>query len=343
MRKLSLFVFFVVVFGLSLSLAQTPDVSSVQRLDPALDAIVSSKATVEVLKGDYFGNAEGPLWMDDGLSGYLLFSDISANVIYKWTPVGELSVFLERTGFSAAEDKASLPHTAGYLGGFNGRFYPVSFGSNGVALDPEGRIVWTAQGDRAVIRLEADGTRTVLADHYQDSRLNRPNDLVVRSDGWVYFTDPRSNNPGAGNVLPASLYRVRDGNLQLLADDIRPNGLTFSPDERYLYVTNSGTIVRYDVRPDGAMSNRTDFSPIGCDGMKVDINGNLYCASSASGGVALISPAGKHLGTILTPQDDGNGPTNIGFGGPDSKTLYITIKRSLARIRVHVAGFRPNS
>ena len=342
MKKLSVLVFFVVVCGLNLSLAQTSAPRSVQKLDPALDAIVSPDAMVEVLKGDYFGNAEGPLWIDDGPSGYLLFSDISANVIYKWTPVGELSVFIERTGLNDVTDRASLPHTAGYIGGFNGRFYPVSFGSNGVALDTEGRIVWTAQGDRAVIRLEADGTRTVLADHYQDSRLNRPNDLVVSSDGWVYFTDPHSTNPGADNVLPGSLYRVRDGDLQLLADDLSPNGLTFSHDQRYLYVTNGATIVRYSVSADGSLSGRTDFSSTRCDGMKVDMNGNLYCASEANGGVVIISPEGARLGIILTPHD-GDGPTNIGFGGPDSKTLYITIKRSLARIQVNVAGFRPNS
>ena len=342
MRKLSMFVFLIAVCGLNLSLAQTPGQSSVQRLDPALDAIVSSDATVEVLKGDYFGNAEGPLWIDDGPSGYLLFSDISANVIYKWEPVGELSVFIERTGLNDVTDRASLPHTAGYIGGFNGRFYPVSFGSNGVALDPEGRILWTAQGDRSVKRLEADGTRTILADHYQGSRLNRPNDLVVRSDGWVYFTDPHSTNPGSGNVLPSSLYRVRDGNLELLADDIGPNGLTFSPDEQYLYVTNSGAIVRYSVSADGSLSDRADFSPTRCDGMKGDLNGNLYCASEANGGVVILSPAGERLGIILTPHD-GDGPTNIGFGGPDSQTLYITIKRTLARIRLNVAGFRPNS
>ncbi len=342
MRYVSEFVFFVAVCGLGVSLAQTPQQSSVQKLDPALDAIVAPNATVEVLKGDYFGNAEGPLWIDDGLSGYLLFSDISANVIYRWTPDGELSVFIERTGLNDVTDRASLPHTAGYLGGFNGRFYPVSFGSNGVALDTEGRILWTAQGDRSVKRLEKDGTRTILADHYQGSRLNRPNDLVVRSDGWVYFTDPHSNNPGANNVLPSSLYRVRDGNLELLADDIGPNGLTFSPDERYLYVTNTGMIVRYNVSAAGGLSGRTDFSPTRCDGMKVDVQGNLFCASEANGGVVIISPEGNRLGTILTPHD-GDGPTNIGFGGPDSKTLYITIKRTLARIQLNVAGFRPNS
>ena len=338
--KVSLSLGIVLTLGLSHSLAQTGTVSSVERLTPELDAIVSPDAGVEILKGNYFGNAEGPLWIDSGQGGYLLFSDIGANTIYNWQG-GELSVFLERTGLNST-DTAPMQAT-GNIGSFNGRFYPVSFGSNGIALDPEGRILWTAQGDRAIMRLEADkATRTVLADRYQGRRLNRPNDVVVRSDGWVYFTDPRSERPGAGHELPSSLYRVRNGDPQLLADDIRPNGLTFSPDERYLYVTNAGTIVRYDVRANGRLENRIDFSPIGCDGMKVDLIGNLYCASNRSGGVALISPAGQHMGTILTPHDNGAGPTNIGFGGPDGKTLFITIKRSLAQIRVNITGFRPN-
>ena len=339
--KAFLFVAFVLMLGLSHSLAQTGAVSSVERLTPELDAIISPDARVEILKGDYFSNAEGPLWIDNRQGGHLLFSDIGANTIYKWQG-GELSVFLERTGLNSTD--TTPMQATGNIGSFNGRFYTVSFGSNGIALDPEGRIVWTAQGDRAIMRLEPDGvTRTVLADRYRGLRLNRPNDVVVKSDGWVYFTDPRSERPGAGHEFPSSLYRVRDGDLQLLADDIRPNGLTFSPDERYLYVTNAGTIVRYSVRTDGQLGDRIDFSPIGCDGMKVDLTGNLYCASNRSGGVAIINPAGRHMGTIHTPHDNGPGPTNIGFGGPDGKTLFITIKRSLAQIRLNVTGFRPNS
>jgi gluconolactonase len=248
---------------------------------------------------------------------------------------------LERTGFNS--DNTDSLGQFGYISSYNGRFYTVSFGSNGIALDPQGRIVWCAQGDRAIVRLEKDGKRTILADRYDGKRLNRPNDLVVKSDGWVYFTDPRGNNLGQALELPfPGVYRVKDGNLQLLEKEISPNGITFSADEKYLYTTGGGKIWRYDVGLDGTIGNRREFSPVGCDGMKVDLAGNLYCASGANGGVRIISREGKALGTILTPHDDGRGPTNIAFGDPDGKTLYITIKRTLARIRLHTEGFRPN-
>jgi gluconolactonase len=201
-------------------------------------------------------------------------------------------------------------------------------------MDQQGRIIWCAQGDRAVMRLEKDGkTRTVLADKYQGKRLNRPNDLVVKADGWIYFTDPHSNNPGAGNEWPGSVYRLKDaGEPQLLVNDIQPNGLAFSADEKYLYV-GGGKIWRYEVKSDGTVTNGEEFNPIGCDGMKVDTRSNVFCATAQMQGVRIISPEGKHLGTILTPQD-GAGPTNLAFGDPDGKTLYITIKRSFARIRL---------
>ena len=340
MRKLSSSALLFIVFAVWMVSAQTSGGSSIKKLDPALDAIVSSNARLEILKADHFGNVEGPLWVKEGRSGYILISDIASNDIYKWTPDGKLSVFLQRTGYSGA-DTAAL-QTAGYIGGYNGRFYGVAFGSNGIAMDSQGRIIWCAQGDRAVMRLEKDGkTRTVLTDKYQGKRLNRPNDVVVKSDGWIYFTDPHSNNPGAGNEWPGSVYRLKDtGEPQLLVNNIQPNGLAFSPDEKYLYI-GGGKIWRYDVNEDGTITNGKDFNPIGCDGMKVDAKGNLFCATGQSLGVRIISPEGKHLGTILTPQD-GAGPTNMAFGDPDGRTLYITIKRSFARIRLNTTGSRTN-
>ena len=330
MKKFLILIFVALSFNLN---AQAPGGSAIERLDPALDRIVSVNAKLELLKQDYYGNAEGPLWIKEGTSGHLLFSDISANTIYKWTPDGKISVFLERTGHNA-EDTSKM-QTAGYVGSWNGRFYPVAFGSNGNALDPEGRLVWCAQGDRAVIRLEKDGkTRTVLASHFEGKRLNRPNDLVVKSDGWVYFTDPRSGNLGAAQEFPhSSVYRVKDGKIELLDKDVQPNGIAFSADEKQLYVAGA-KIWRYDVQPDGTIANRREINPIGCDGIKVDPKGNLFCATGASRGVRILSADGKHLGTIPTPHD-GVGPTNIAFGDPDGKTLYITIKRTLARIRLN--------
>src|SRR5688572_13960848 len=182
-------VFLAVATGFGLLAAQAQRESSIIKLDPALDSIVSASARVEVLKDDYFGIAEGPVWIKEGQSGYLLLSDIGSNNIYKWTPDGKLSVFLEKTGWSGTD----TTNLVGYISGFNGRIYTVAFGSNGVALDPQGRLVWTAQGDRAIIRQEKDGKRTVVADRYEGKRFNRPNDLAIKSNGSIYITDPRGN------------------------------------------------------------------------------------------------------------------------------------------------------
>jgi gluconolactonase len=320
--------------------AQQPSANpDIERLDPALDAIVPPNAKLEMLKADYFGNVEGPVWVKEGSSGYLLFTDISANHIYKWTPDGKIAMFLDRTGFSST-NLDSL-QTAGYVGGYNGRFYPTSFGSNGTTLDPQGRVVWCAQGDRSVVRLEKDGkTRTVLADHYEGKRLNRPNDLVAKSDGWIYFTDPHSNRGQPQDLDFSGVYRVKDGTLQLLDKEVEPNGLAFTADEKTFYI-GGDKIWRYDVQPDGTIANRKVINEIGCDGMKVDTKGNIYCATVSSHGIRVLTPEGKQLGTILTPQD-GAGPTNLAFGDADGKTLYITIKRSVARIRLNIPGVRPN-
>jgi gluconolactonase len=343
MRTLLLSTAIVGSLGLSLLGVQKSNSNPVvERLDPALDAIVSPNAKLEILKGDYFGNIEGPLWISQGQSGYLLFTDISANHIYKWTPDGNLSIFLDRTGYNSPN--TGPLQTAGYIGSYNGRFFPTSFGSNGITLDPEGRIVWCAQGDRAIVRLEKDGQkRTILADRYEGKRLNRPNDLVAKSDGWIYFTDPRSDRGGSQELDFSGVYRVKDGKLELLDKEIQPNGIAFTADEKTLYV-GGGKIWRYDVRPDGSLTNRKEFNPVGCDGMKLDVKGNIYCATASSHGVRVISLEGKHLGTILTLEDGvGIGPTNLAFGDADAKTLYITIKRSLARIRLNIPGVRANS
>jgi gluconolactonase len=321
--------------------AQLPSGNWVVKLDAALDAIVAPTARVEVLKDDYFGLAEGPVWVREGQNGYLVFSDIGSNNIYKWTPDGKLSVLLERTGWSGTDTSNLLA----YISGFNGRIYTVAFGSNGIALDPQGRLVWTAQGDRAIIRQESDGKRTVLADRYEGRRLNRPNDLAVRSDGAIYFTDPRGNNRPGTELDFAGVFLIKDGQIQVLERELTPNGITFSPDEKYLYVNGAQKIWRYDVRADGSIANRREFidmsadkTPGGTDGMKVDLRGNVY--SSGPGGVWIISPEGKHLGTIRAP--DGGGVTNLAFGDPDGKTIYLTVRRALARIRLNVEGFRPN-
>src|SRR5687767_3976746 len=182
----------------------------IERLDSALDAIVSPTATLETL-GDRFALTEGPVWVGDGPNGYLLFSDNAANVIYKWAPGTPLTVFLERSGFTGTDNTKVGAQTVA------GRVPILLIGSNGLALDPQGRLVVTAMNDRTVYRLEADGTtRTVLADRYEGKRFNGPNDIVIKSNGAVYFTDSVWGLRGAANdparELPYSgFFLIKDG------------------------------------------------------------------------------------------------------------------------------------
>ncbi len=312
---------------------------AVVRIDPALDQIVAADAKLEILKADYFGLTEGPVWIQQGRTGYLLFSDIGANAIYKWTPDSALSVFLENSGYTG--ELAAIGFQ-GFMAN-NGRLNIGNFGSNGVIVDREGRLILCAQGDRAIVRIEKDGKRTTLADRYEGKRLNRPNDLVLKSDGAIYFTDPRAaNNPSMELPTPA-VFLIKNGAVKLLLKDYQvPNGLAFSPDEKYLYVndTQRRLIMRYEVQPDDTIANgrvfidmSSDKAPGNPDGMKVDARGNVYC--TGPGGVWIMSPEGKHLGTISVPEPRA---TNMNFGDADGKMLYITDRRSLARIRLKVQG-----
>jgi gluconolactonase len=319
--------------------------NAVVRLDPALDALIAPNTKAELLKGDYFGAIEGPVWVDsDG--GYLLFSDMAANVIYKWTPSGQLSVFLEKSGYNGTD----LNNVGGQY--TNGRLHLLLIGSNGLTLDRDGRLVIAGMTDRNVTRLEKDGTRTVLADRYEGKRLNSPNDLVVKSDGAIYFTETTSGIRGrdeglAREIAFHGLYLIKDGMLRLLDKDPQgaaPNGIAFSPDEKILYVNGGTKITAYDVRGDDTLANprvlidtAVERVAGNTDGMKVDRTGNIYF--SGPGGVWIVSPQGKHLGTIVTPER----VANLAFGDADSKTVYMVGGRSLWRIRVNTAGIRPTT
>jgi gluconolactonase len=302
------------------------------RKDPAMDAIVGANPKIFKL-AEGFQFTEGPIWIRDG--GYLLFSDPNANTIYKYVPDRQLSVFRTPSGYSGA-DIAEYGQP----------------GSNGLTVDRQGRLTINEHGNRRVTRLEKDGSLTVLAERYQGKRLNSPNDLVYRSDGTLYFTDPPFGLPkffdDPGKELPVSgVYSVYHGRLQQIATDFTgPNGIAFSPGEKYLYVTNwdekKKAIMRYEALPDGTLANGKLFFDMtaapgedALDGMKVDQQGNLY--ASGPGGLWVISAEGTHLGTIIAPMH----PHNLAWGDEDGKTLYLCARTGLYRMRLNIAGVRP--
>jgi len=313
------------------------------RLDPAIDALISPDAHVEKLK-DGFGFLEGPVWVHAKKPGYLLFSDIPANVINKWTPDGQVTTFLAKSGF-AGDD----PGDAGYQLN-NGHAVVTLYGSNGITLDKQGRVTYVQHGDHGVMRLEKDGKRTVLADRYEGKRFNSPNDLVYKSDGALYFTDPpfglRKLNDDPKKELPYNgVYLLSKGKLQLIIKDLQaPNGIAFSPDEKYIYVNDSFTkkYWRYEVQADDTVANPKLFIDMSSskengvpDGMKVDRKGNIYGAGP--GGIWVLTSEGNHLGTIKPLEN----PANLAWGDADGKTLYFTAVTGLYRLRMNIPGIRP--
>ncbi len=326
----------------------------IERLDPSLNAIVAPDATLETL-GDRFALTEGPVWIPPGAAGndtregFLLFSDNAANVIYKWSPNQPLSVFLERSGFTGTDNTHVGAQTVA------GRVAILLIGSNGLALDPQGRLVVTAMADRTVYRLEKDGTRTILADRYDGKRFNGPNDIVVKSDGAVYFTDTPWGLRGAENdparEQPDGFYLVKDGKVTLLGGNTPgtlPNGITLSPDEGHLYVTSGGhRTMRYDILADDTLANERVFVEHGGDGLRVDRKGNLYSSGGGGGGIIQItSPEGRPLGRFHLPQPSGEPrarvcATNLAFGDADDRGLYITACTHLFKIRLKMPGVRP--
>jgi len=327
-------------FLLTRATAEAQDWNFIAQLNPALEEILPADARLEKI-ADGFGFAEGPVWIRAG--GYLLFSDIPANVIYQWSPdTRKVSIFLSYSGFTGSDDsRVGAPLN-------NGRAFVTLIGTNGITLDPQGQVVFCARGDRQIVRLEADGRRTVLAKEFEGKRLNSPNDLVYKSDGSLYFTDPSTGLDETQKDLAFNgVFLLKQGRLQLLFNDFpHPNGLAFSPDEKYLYVndTKNKTITRYDVRPDDTVANgkviidmSADKAVGSPDGMKVDEKGNIYC--TGPGGLWILSPEGRHLGTIVTSEN----PANLAFGGADMKTLFFTAHTGLYQIRLKIAGIGPRT
>ncbi len=313
---------------------------SIERLAPELDELIAPNTPIErVATEQDFTWTEGPVWIH---AGYLLFAEIPGNSIRKWTPGGGVSIFLQPSGYVGSEPyKGKEP------------------GSNGMTLDSRGRLTVAGHARRNVWRLETmdpHGLSTVLADSYQGKRLNSPNDLVYKKDGSLYFTDPpygletQSDQDPKKELRFNGVYRVRHAlqhkagappdhaALELLVRDLpRPNGIAFSPDEKYLYVNNSEPKklwMRYALEANGSLGAGTvfydatsDTAPGAPDGMKVDQRGNVY--SAGPGGVWIFSPEGKHLGTIRMPERTGN----LNWGDADGKTLYITASTSVYRVR----------
>jgi len=306
--------------------------TKINRLDPSLDGLVSPGTKIEKLAGGFLFT-EGPVWVRDG--GYLLFSDPNNNLIYRWSPNDGVSIYRTHSGYTGMD-----------IGEYG------QPGSNGLTLDTQGRVTINEHGNRRVTRLEKNGQLTILADRYEGKRLNSPNDLVYRSDGALYFTDPPFGLPKffddpRKELSFSGVFCLVNGELKVVSKDLSgPTGLAFSPGEKYLYVDDwddkRKVIMRYEVRPDGSLANGEVFLDAtseggedAWDGMKIDQEGNIY--ASGPGGLWVISPEGKHLGTIVGPEH----PHNIAWGDEDGKTLYLCAKTGLYRIRLNVPGIRP--
>ena len=335
----------VSVLASSFVTAQSSTDSGVVRLDPALDALVSPDARIELVKGG-FGFTEGPVWVQEGREGYLLFTDMPGNVIWKLMPDGKASVHLTNVGYNGPE----VWRWGGIQNNGRARTDPqfeefAMIGADGLTLDRQGRLIVATFAGRSLMRVEKNGQRTVLADRYEGKRFGGPNDVVVRRDGAIYFTDTygafrlREKDPRRELDFNA-VYMWKDGKLTLVVKDMpTTNGLAFSPDEQYLYV-NGGRdnyVNRYDVQPDGSLANGKLFIDMRgrtergiTDGLRVDTKGNLY--ETGPGGVWVISAEGEHLGTILVPENTGN----MTWGGEDWHTLYIPSSTSLYSIRTIV-------
>ena len=294
--------------------------------DPALHDLAPAEARLERIAAG-LGFTEGPLWRGD----HLLVSDLPNNRIVRWRelPEGpEVTTFRYPSG-GALDDPRPIDQP----------------GANGLTLDPQGRLLACEHGHRRVSRTEADGTVVTVADRYAGRRLNSPNDVVVRSDGVIFFSDPPYGLPNqdTGREQPVNgVYRVTpDGEIARLLDDFeRPNGLAFAPDERTLYVADTRRLHlrAFTVTPAGDLrdgrlfADMTHAEPGGPDGLKVDSRGNVYCAGAT--GIWVFTPEGRHLGIIRTPER----PSNCAFGGPDWRTLFITARSCVYRIRLAVSG-----
>jgi gluconolactonase len=347
---------------LGLSLSSAPVVAaetaaqsfSIERADPALDELIAPDARLTTVATG-FGFIDTPVWIRGkaGAEGYLLASSIIDNVVYKVTPAGKVTVFLDRAGYSGV-DFANDGKLATI-----GRAHVILMGPGCVAVDGQGRLVWCAGQDRAVKRLEKDGTRTVLADKFEGKRFNGPNDVAITASGAIYFTDSdvglRGGINGGLAQLRDSVWRWKDGKVtQVVSREqlgAEPNGIALSPDDKYLYLS-AGTmapdpkIMRYPLNADGSVGLGEVFTHgdgIG-DGMKTDRAGNLWSTQPLPGAVRITSPSGTLLGVIYLPAAGDVEPrktvcaSSLAFGGDDAKTLYIAACEHIYSIPLKAPG-----
>ena len=284
------------------------DGTAMEILDPAMNAVLASGETVRLL-ADSFRFTEGPVWLPwEG--GILVFSDIPADTLYRWTETAGLAVFRK-----------------------------PSHNANGNTVDAEGRLVTCEHGRRAVTRTAADGTVETIASTYRGKRLNSPNDVVVKSDGTLWFTDPPYGIKESQREQPANyVFRLDPGAAEpvAVADDFsRPNGLCFSPDERFLYIADSdgarSVVRRFRITAENTLADGEDFAkiqPPAPDGIRTDAEGRLY--ATAGDGIHVFGPDGRLLGKIRLPVC----PANCTFGGNDRRTLFITARSNLYALRL---------
>jgi gluconolactonase len=321
---------------------------SITRADPAMDDLVAADAKVEHVASG-FGLNEGTTWVRDGKgSGFLLVGGLLDNVLYKITPDNTVSVFMEKAGYTGDDTENAGAQTRA------GRSHVLLIGPSCSGVDPQGRIVWCADDDRMVMRLEKDGSHTVLSRGGNGKRFNGPNDISIRKDGGIYLTDNdwgmRYAAKSPTKEMPDGIWLIRDGKTTLMLSDAQlggiPNGITLSPDEKYIYLSAGSKMMRYVVKPDGSFGASNLFTEgvgIG-DGMRVDTMGNVYSTGGAGPGlVRVTSPQGKFLGSINLPIFDKEPKkqicaTNIAFGDNDAKTLYVAACDAVFKIRLKVPG-----
>jgi len=318
----------------------------VVRLDSAFDTLISPDAELQKVK-DGFGFTEGITCVQRGNSEYLLLSDMWTNQIYKLTPDGQVSLYLDHSGYTGFDIwRVGMPSPGQAPN--EDKWYEI--GSNGLALDREGRLLIATWSGRSIDRIEKDGKRTILADGYDGKRFGGTNDLVVKKDGAIYFTDGVGGMRG-GDKDPTreldvrGVFMLKGGKVSLVVKDMpATNGLAFSPDEKYLYVNAStrNYIRRYEVQPDDTLTNgqmfydmSDDKAPGITDGMKVDTKGNVW-ATGPGPAIWVISPEAKHLGTIRLPEIS----ANLCFGDNDNKAIYIAGRTTIYKIRVKTPGMR---